>query len=324
MKNDDVAKSRLAAFLGEARLQYHKIAALLSKKQFFILISIPITFGVLGWLLWRQREVLLNYDWNIHIWPGLLAFGLYTIILFGTAWVWVWIMESMGGQKISFWKHFRAFCISALGKRLPGTVWYIAWRAKIYGPDGYSGRLVSLASGIEAVVSTLSAVIVSLIFAIPILLTDQLSLWGIIIISIISIILVQPGMIARLHKRLGLEDVQFKRKQLFLWTIVYIFIRLLVGTVFYLIINMLTPLSINNLPIIIGCQALVAALTMFLFFFPSNFGFAEVSLSLMLSSVLPSSIAVIVVILNRLLMMFFELIWTLIVVINELLVNKRT
>lgn len=301
-----------------------KLRALQTRRLFFILISLPLTLGILGYLIWRQRDILLSYRWTFRPEPALLAFGLYTVILFMTAWIWVRITESLGGQKISFWKHFRAFCISALGKRLPGTVWYIAWRAQIYGEDGYSARLVSLASGIEAAVSALSAVIVSLIFAIPILLQYNLSIWGLVIIFLISFALVQPRVVGWLRRRLGLEALRFRRRDLLFWTGAYVIIRILVGTMFFLVIGILYPLPAGDLPYVIGSQALVAGLAMFLFFFPSNFGFAEVSLSLLLSNIMPSSIAVVIVVLNRILVVFFEFVWSFVVVIGELIRKKRT
>lgn len=300
-----------------------KIKILLSHKQFFLLISIPLTFGILGWLVWRQKEVLLNYQWNIQGFPILSAFFLYTVILMMSSLVWTWMMHSVGDNNLGFWKHFRVFCISALGKRLPGTVWYIGWRAQIYSQDGYSLRVVSLTSGIEVAVSTISAVIVSLIFAIPILLHYQFLFWGLIAIIGICVLAAQPRVFRWFRKRLHIENEVFSRKEFLIWTLIYVIIRILVGTMFYCVINIIIPIPVSNLPYVIGTQAIVATLSMLLFFFPSNFGFAEVSLSLLLSSLMPSSIAVIVIIANRIIMVLFEAIFALQAVVTELILKKR-
>jgi hypothetical protein len=48
-----------------------------------------------------------------------------------------------------------------------------------------------------------------------------------------------------------------------------------------------------------------------LLFSPSVFGFGEISLSLLLSGILPSSLAVIIAISNRIIIMFMEILWAL-------------
>jgi hypothetical protein len=300
-----------------------KIKHLLSRRFFFMLISLPLALGILGWLIWRQKDVLISYQWSIHMLPVGLAFLVYSVVLFGTTGVWSWMMRVFGGSAIGYWKHFRVFCISALGKRLPGTVWYIAWRAQIYNQDGYSSRQVSLASGVEAAVSTLSAVIVSAIFAIPILMEYRLAVWGLVLMFMISFVLLQPRVIHWIWKRLGIEEGILRRRELVAWTLIYVIIRIFVGLMFFLVINILYPLSIDHLPYVIGSQAMVACLGMALFFFPSNFGFAEVSLSLLLTKLMPSSIAVIVVLVNRILMIFFEFVWAAGSVLTEFVLKKR-
>ncbi len=297
----------------------HQLKALLSHRLLFMLTSLLLTLGILGWLLWNQYDMLLNYPWDIDIVSLLYAFSIYSLVLFMSTLVWGWITGSIVGKKISFWKHFRAFCISALGKRLPGTVWYVAWRAQIYGEEGLSARAISLASGIEVAVSMLSAVIVSFFFAIPILVEYRLSVWGLVVILAFSLVLVHPSVIAWFRGRLGLNSERINRNLIVVWVLSYVVIRILFGLFFFMVINIFYSLPWQNLPYVIGGQALVAGLSMLLLFLPSNFGFAEVSLSLLLSSIMPSSIAVIVVILNRILTIFFEFIWSFIVIVNELI-----
>jgi glycosyltransferase 2 family protein len=310
-------------FLKIYHFSLHQIKILFSRKELFFIVSFPITLGILIWLIWKQKDFLLEYSWQLRTDLIILVFLVYVVILFLTSWVWSWMMKSFGSNE-GFWRHFRAFCISALGKRLPGTVWYVVWRAQMYESDGHSPGQISLVSGIEAAVSTISAAIVGFLFALPILFHNQLGLWGLVVILILSLLLLHPSVINWFNKYLKIKNKALLRKELVIWILLYVLIRILVGSMFFMIGNIFLPIDISLLPYFIGCAALVAGLAMFLFFFPSNFGFAEVSLSLLLSSVIPSSIAVIIVVSNRILIVCFELLWAILVILIEKIRKKIT
>lgn len=289
-----------------------------------MLISLPLTLVVLGWLLWRQRELLLTYQWNIRPVFVAYAFGIYSVVLLMSTQTWGWITGAITKKQVGYWSHLRAFCISAIGKRLPGTIWYVAWRAQIYNEQGISAKFISLASGIEAAVSMLSAVIVSGLFALPILMNYELGVWGLAVTLLLSLVMIHPSVVGWFRRRLGMQNERIPRRQLLLWTISYVVIRILVGLNFFVMINIFYPIGVENLPYVIGSQSFVAGLTMLLLFFPTNFGFAEVSLSLLLSNIMPSSIAVILVVMNRILTIIFEFVWSFFVVAKEIRIKRRS
>jgi len=103
-----------------------------------------------------------------------------------------------------------------------------------------------------------------------------------------------------------------------------VFARLGVGLLYFLIANIFVIVSVERLPFIIGSCGLVAALSTFVFFLPSNFGFAEISYSLLFSTWLPSSIAVIVVLSNRVLVTLYDIILGGISFLYEVIEKKRT
>jgi hypothetical protein len=277
-------------------------------RYLFIGFSIVLTLGILGWLVYREREVLLHYDW--HLQYAFIAYSLvlYSIVILLTSLVWGWILAALG-YPINYWKNFRAFNISALGKRLPGTVWFVAWRMNLYKSEGFPTRIIPIASGVELAVSTISAVIVAAIFAIPVIQQYSFSLWGILILLALNTVMLHPRLIRWVLQKLKVDAKGLEYKKILLWIAAYVFIRILVGGLYFLIASIITPISIEHLPLVIGACGLVAALATFLFFSPSNLGFAEISYSLVLSTFLPSSIAVIVVLAYRLLVIVYEIIW---------------
>jgi hypothetical protein len=273
--------------------------------------SIVITISILGWLIYSQWDLLaLQIDKARPQYLG-FAFIVYIMILFLTISVWAQIMNSLS-HKTPYKIHFIAFCISALGKRLPGTLWYIAWRANIYQDEDHSSKQIIATSGIEMIVIVLAAAIVSIIFAMPMIKQYPYSIIGFVLILIATIILLIPKINTAIFNKLNVDSTKLNFKNVSLWTIQYIVVWLLNGLLLFFIGNILSEFSFSDLGYFIGSLALTGVLSRFFLFLPSNFGFSEVSMSLLLSGIMPSSLAVIIAIINRIIIIIFEIIWALI------------
>lgn len=271
--------------------------------------AIFISTAILGYLIYSQKEILIAYDWNIN-WVLLAPiFILYTINLFMVSLVWALILGALG-IKASFFAHVRNYSIANLMKRLPGTIWYVAWRTQSYNSDlGASPKLISLASGIELAVFGIATVLISLVFSIKTIVDDSLKIWGLLGILGACSFLFLPGVQRKFFSWAGELNQKIKIIDLLKWTGIYIITRFVGGSILFLVTNLFISLPLDLLPSIIGIHSLVAALSLVVFFLPSNFGFTEVGISLLLSSFIPSSIAVIIVIVNRVLVLVFELAW---------------
>lgn len=267
-----------------------------------------VTMGILGWLVYRQRDIFINFQWQFRPLPIILSFFLYSLCLGQVAAIWVQIMNSLAA-KVDFFKHFRFFCISLLGKRLPGTVWYIPWRAKMYEDLGISFRQVSLASGIELLISVIAGIFASLTFALPILKKYQIGIWVSILFIVFSAVLIHPQVIRRIGILLKLDLGQVQYKKIIYWIAQYFIFWLVSGALVFCVINIFYPLSVENLGYVIGAWSLTFVLSTSIFLLPSNFGFTEISLSLMLSVIMPSPVAVIAATGMRILLLFYELLW---------------
>src|SRR4030042_4368821 len=138
------------------------------------IVSIVVTIIILGILVYKQREILINFHWEFRPIPLLLAFLVYTFALFWVSVGWGWICNILGIQ-LSYWKHIRNYIVSNMAKRIPGTIWYVASRFQLYSTEGYSATTTAVASGIELVLITLAGIIVVLIFSTPTLLEYQIS-----------------------------------------------------------------------------------------------------------------------------------------------------
>ena len=282
-----------------------------SFQRLITVIPILIAAAILGYLVYQQRELLLDQTWMFRWDAIVISFFLFSLALFLAALTWGWILNSVG-QHIPMFKHVRYYCISNLSKRIPGTIWYIANRAQLYKEEGLSRRVTSLASGVELAVFILSGIMVSAIFAIPIALRYQFSLWVLAAILIVGLVSIHPNVIKRVFILLKVQAPEIHYRSLVGWLLAYCPVWILGGVVLFAIGNALTPIPIQQISYVIGCWVFVGVLSTALFFSPSNFGVTEIGLSLLLTNILPAPIAVIITVITRILLILYEIFWALV------------
>lgn len=276
----------------------------------FSIAAIAFTGLVLGMLVWRERSVLFRYQWSIDFQAIVSAFLVYTAALFLASFIWVRIVSAMGAR-VSFWEHFRLFCISMLAKRLPGTVWYVVYRNQVYQKEGLSARLTTLASGFEYALMMVSSILVTFLFAIPLIKLNSTQFWLVIIAFVLFASLLHPRVLGWSLRRLGKVNQPFEYRKVIIWLLFYVGLRLLSGLLVFYIARIIYPVPWGDALMVIGGWSLASVITNLLLFFPSNMGLTEVTFSLVLSSIMPSSIAVVAAVLTRIVTMSFELLWAL-------------
>lgn len=267
--------------------------------------TLLISVAILGFLVYSQREAL--FSGQLALRPAYLvgAFLIYLVNLLLAAVAWASIMKSLGAH-LPFATHLRYFCLSLVARRIPGTVWYIASRAALYREEGVSGKDSSVASGIEAGVATISAVIGSLLFGVPILAQVTVSYWGLVAAVIVSLVLVHPRIVTWVLRRMGREVERFRYRDLATWISLYLLAWIVGGFMLWLTANGISQVALEHLPLFIGSWCLISLLSSLFFFSPSNLGITEVGLSLMLGLVVPTSIAVLIAVFGRVLYTTFE------------------
>lgn len=270
---------------------------------------IVLTGGILGYLVYQQREILLSYHWQIHWLPLVGTFVLHAAVLLLGAFVWASIINIVSVQ-MPFMQHFKMFCMNMVARRVPGTIWHVVYRAQAYNRFGLNLKITSLSSGIELAVLILSGVISIILFAYPLLAKFGISYWVLVILVIIALAFLNPAFLKWIIKKSSADSSRIKFKDLLKWIAIYILLWIGGGGITFLFINVFYYLPIQQLGFVIGCWALVGTIAQAMVLLPSNFGFNEVSLSLLLSQVMPSSLAVVVLISQRIVLTFFEIFWS--------------
>lgn len=274
-----------------------------------------LTLAVLGYLVYRQREVLFSYPWQFRPLPLLASFVLFSIDLLLVAVIWGWIMNTLSSGShagLDLKQHVRIYCISNVTKRLPGSIWYIASRVQMYRSAGISIRLTSLASGMEMAVAVISGVLMSLLFAIPIIISYQVNSWVLVGILALGCVIIHPRTVAWIFRLMKVETGSLNYISLLKWLAAYLVAWLLGGAVLFAIGNSITEIPLRHIGYVIGSWSLVSVITAALLFLPSNFGVTEIGLSLFLSNIMPAPVAIILTVLSRILLILYEAVWALV------------
>jgi len=281
------------------------------------LILASCSIGVLLFLLLRNYSTLRTYDWQLH-WAFVIG-GIFIPMpgLFLAAVIWADMMQTLH-SKITFADHLRYYFMSHLGRRLPGTLWYLAGRSYLYKQQNESLTIPGTASGLELIVTIFSGVLMTLLF-IGYVYT-QLSrfyILGLIIFGIVGLTGLQPTVIQYVLRRLKAPEIpHLAYRQIIRWLLGYSLIWLMGGVLLFVIANSVILVPLANLPFMISIWCLVGTLSFIVFFLPSNLGFTEVGLSLLLSNIIPSTWAVLIAILARFLIMLYEIITVLIILVG--------
>jgi hypothetical protein len=287
-----------------------------SKKLLLSVILVGITVIVLGVNVYKQRETLLTYNWQFRPLPFVLAFIIFSLTLFMGSIVWGYVLNVIS-KKLSYQKHIYFYIISNLAKRIPGTLWYVASRAQMYSEEGIALRVTTLASGLEMAFITLAGVITVLLFSTEIIVRYHLNPVIFAIILPVGFIILQPKFIKWFLKILRIEKINFDYKLVIFGLLSYIIIWILGGVLLYEIGSIVYPIPHDQIGYVIGSWTFIGVISILLLFSPSNFGITELGLSLLLSSIVPFSIAVVIAVASRILIIIFEFFWAGLFLLNN-------
>lgn len=268
----------------------------------------------LGTLLHNNWDTLRTFEWQFRPVPFLTSFLLYSLALGLAILAWGKMMTALGTQ-ISWRTHIRVYSITNLARRLPGMLWYVAGRLVLYEEDKASRMAISVASALELVLIALSGLMIGVALW-PGAISEFLNpLWiaGIVVLSLIAI---HPKVIRIPLRWFGAERehiaaTQLRYGQVLIWLCLYGGVWLAGGFVLFALIQTVYPVSLTWLPQVIGAWSLSGMVSVVAAFLPVGLGLRELALGLLLAAFLPEGIAIIIALLARLLLTFYELLWAL-------------
>ncbi len=266
-----------------------------------------ISFGIMGALLYLNRETLLSSLGDMRVGLLLAAFPIFLVGEFLGAIAWTRMMNSLA-PGLGRWEHMRIFIVTHAARRIPGTVWHIVGRVAWYDRLGVPKRISTLGSVMETVLIIWSGLIIALAIT-PFTIGANSGLVGVLAAGILlSAALLHPRLLQAVLRRIGVhpEQDQITYGALLSWLAIYIALWLVGGTILYQMLLALWPVSPEMWAVSIGAWSLAGVTGMLIQLLPSGLGISEATLSLVLAAFVPSSIAVAAAIVMRVILTLFE------------------
>lgn len=258
----------------------------------------------LGYSLYRNWQELRGYRWQFQYGYLLLATLALVLTFAGNITGWALIIRRLGGPS-DLRKNAEIYCIAAHGKRLPGLFWYVAGRGYLYEQEGVPVYVTLQASLWEMVFQMLAGLSVYAVLW-PFYQETKYDFLNYTLLAGVPLVLVtfSPRIFRRLVGFIGRDQSRTKVVQLkwwdkLLWFGVYFLGWLTGGSILYFLTKSVSSASLALLPACWGFVALSGVISVVSFFLPGGAGVREISLSLLLSSYVPLSVAIALAVLFR-------------------------
>lgn len=231
---------------------------------------------------------------------------------------WIWrLLVAKFHVRISFLDAFQIFYLTNLTRYVPGRIWQtsaaMVW-LKTYGVPLKKSAMIS-------VVSQVATLVAALLVSLPLLylwynsygLSWQVVMSGIVICGGLSLVVLFPnvwlGWLNHLFVRFGQNEIapSVDRIQFLRLLVLYFMMWLTAGFGFYLLLLGFYPVNIETLPFIVAASAFAYVIGYLLLFAPGGLVIREGVLVIVLSVLMPNSIATLVAVASRFWLMAIEL-----------------
>lgn len=271
-----------------------------------------VVIGAIGYFLvmtvvknWNEVKA---FPWHFN--PWLLALSLLALAgsLFFMIFLWQSLLVRLG-SKIPLGPAFRIFSLSSLGRYLPGKVWQVVGMVYLGKKDGVraeSGVWAALLAQILAILSGFLVTFIALFVEQERMLRPLLekigmgpiSLWWMLLPVAAALVLIHPrilewatNLLLKIMKR---QPIKFNLTYpgLLLFFLLYVVSWFFYGTALYLFIDSVHPLPVSDWIVVTGSFAAADVLGVLAIFVPGGLGVREGVLTLFLTSLVSSGVAV--------------------------------
>jgi hypothetical protein len=183
---------------------------------------------------------------------------------------------------------------------------HIAGRLLLYD-ERTTKTIISIASALELSLIALAGITIGGVFRPKSIL--YLDWWVGVPALLIGLIIIHPRVLKPLLSFLKVQgSYELRYIQTINWLFIYFLIWMIGGVVLYLMTISFYPLNLSVLPNIIGAWCLSGSVAILMVFLPVGLGLRELTLGLLLSSILPPGISAVIAILSRIIFTIFEII----------------
>ncbi len=272
-----------------------------------------IVLGAIAFFLTRavvtNWQQIKSFQWqSINVWILLASFACLLVTQFYMIFLWRWNLVKLGAQ-INLSSAFRIFSLSYMGRYLPGKVWQMVGMVYLGHKEGVRAEAGVWAAILVEILAIISGILVTLVA----LLLEQkrllsplftslkmgaISPWWLLLPLAISLILIHPKILEsctnwllRLFKR---QPIKFglSYSGVLGFFLLYILSWLMYGAAFYLFLLSVSPLPLSDISFVTGSFTASYVVGLLAIFVPGGLGVREGLLSLFLSGLMGSGVAV--------------------------------
>jgi hypothetical protein len=285
--------------------------------MFFVILLVSIGFIALAlitnWNEFSSQEI--NFDYRYII----LAVIIYPAGMLPTAFSWHTLLRTIG-IRLPFRTNLRIFSLSALPRHIPGFVWYISSRSLLYKEENIGAGRIVTASAADIILLALTGFLSALMLLvsgigisqeISTVRTGALIALPILLLLIISIPLVNRLLPYFLQRR-GVSEIPQIHQGYLVITLLVMFIAWAGGgLILFVLSQAIYPLSWSFYPAMIGAWGAAGAVSLTIGIGIQGLGIREITLSAILSLIMPPVIAIILAVVFRLVLTAGEFLWVL-------------
>jgi len=287
-----------------------------------------IQAGIVGAILGSIISVIIKLWGPIqaiqwHFEGRYLGLSIFLVIATVIEWavVWSWMVQKMSDEPTSLHQIINIYMYGNLSKYLPGSVWNYVARGYLGHKRGIGVRRVGFASLIEIVVSIATGLLLyagSLIW--PHIHQPFLSQWILFAIFLILMLAISPPAIRRLDPIINKirkkapntsPPVQLNWKYFTIYNLLSWQVWLVIGIAFFLLAMSIYPLSLRQMPEVIGGFSFSIIVGLIAIGIPQGLGVREGVLTLSLQALVPLPVALSISLFSRFWLVLCELLATL-------------
>ncbi len=248
-------------------------------------------------------------------------------------WAWVWQQIVVAaGQPISERLGVNIYIRTILAKYLPGSVWNYVGRAVLAEQAGLPQRHIWIATAYELILAISVGLTLSLWYVSspasdrllsPAFKAVALGLW------FVSVLFISPSVFNRfirhIAKRLRRPDFDLNLpfwKSVLFW-VATLLAWLMIGVAFSCFVSSIVFVDVSSWPSLIVIWSLATIVSMLAIMFPQGIGIKEGFLTILLSTIVPSGIAVMIALASRVWVILCDVLLVLMwEIVNKTILNR--
>jgi glycosyltransferase 2 family protein len=278
------------------------------KQKVFLFLKIfiiIIVFYFIGVFFKKNIGELRNYEFQIDYFYLILSITLFLSYIFICILNWQYITIKMTCS-VPFHNAAVAWCYSFLGKFIPGKMAPIAARAYFYKQAGISYKKITFCAFLESIM-----IVFSLAFAVSLVLffvdIGDMKKYRFLLLLLlpVSFVTVHPrilelfiNLVAKVFKK-NIIKLSLTYYTVLKILLMYILLWIVLGIAFFFFAKSIHSVPIDHMFPVIGSFFIATLVGILSIFTPSGLGVREGILTIALSHIFPSSIAVVISVSSR-------------------------